>query len=177
MNYRPVCQMSVLGKLLELIILKQVEPFINSCLPEQMHGFRNKKGTESALVTVLDQIKELKSRNQKLVVLVLDCSCAFDLLDHNLVVSYLELIGAGPKMVAWSKSFLKNCFYSISVGSSCSTKWRSDVGAGQGRRLSPIFFNVGSITMPLWDLVVNNVIFADDCCTIVHGSTMEELSN
>ena len=29
--------------------------------------------------------------------------------------------------------------------------------------------------MPLWDLVVNNVIFADDCCTIVHGSSMEEL--
>ena len=63
MNYRPVCQMSVLGKLLELIILKQVEPFIDSCLPDQMHGFRNNKGTESALVTLLDQIKELKSRS------------------------------------------------------------------------------------------------------------------
>ena len=30
--------------------------------------------------------------------------------------------------------------------------------------------------MPLWDLVVNNVIFADDCCSIVYGSTMEELN-
>ena len=79
-------------------------------------------------------------------------------------------------MIAWSKSFLENCFYSVSVGSSCSTKWSSDVGAGQGRRFSPIFFNVGSITMSLWDLVVNNVIFADDCCSIVQGSTMEELN-
>ena len=153
-----------------------MDPFIDSCLPDQMHGFRNNKGTESALVSLLDQIKELKSRNQKVVVLALDCSCAFDLLDHNLVASSLELIGSGPKMVAWSKSFLENCFYSVSVGSSCSTKWSSDVGAGQGRRFSPIFFNVGSITMPLWDLVVNNVIFADDCCSIVHGSTMEELN-
>ena len=48
MNYRPVCQMSVLGKLLELIILKQVEPFIDSCHTEEMHGFRNNKGTELA---------------------------------------------------------------------------------------------------------------------------------
>ena len=108
--------------------------------------------------------------------LALNCTCAFDLLDHNLVVSSLELIGAGPKMVAWTKSFLEGCLYSVSVGSSSSSKWRSDVGAGQGRRFSPTLFNVGCITMPLWDLVVNNVIFADDCCTIVHGSSMEELN-
>ena len=35
-----------------------------------------------------------------MAVLALDCSCAFDLVDHNLVASSLELIGSGPKMVA-----------------------------------------------------------------------------
>ena len=79
-------------------------------------------------------------------------------------------------MVAWTKSFLEGCQYSVSVGSSSSSKWCSDVGAGQGRRFSPVLFNVGSITMPLWDIVVNNVIFADDCCTIVHGSSMKDLN-
>ena len=88
--------------LLELLILRQVEPYIDSCLPDVMHGFRNNKSTETALVSVLDQIKDLKSRNKKVAILALDCSSAFDLLDHNLVTSSLERIGAGPKRKVFS---------------------------------------------------------------------------
>ena len=30
--------------------------------------------------------------------------------------------------------------------------------------------------MPLWDVIVNNVIFADDSCSVVHGDNMVDLN-
>ena len=45
--------------------------------------------------------------------LALDSSEAFDILDHELVLKY---IGAGPKMISWTKSFFKNCSYSVKFG-------------------------------------------------------------
>ena len=49
-NYRPICKMSNLGKLLELVVLRKVDPFIDDALSPSMHGFRKGKGTETALV-------------------------------------------------------------------------------------------------------------------------------
>ena len=94
--------------------------------------------------------------------------------DMTHIVEHLQDLYERLKTIDLAIQILNN--YQLSVGSSCSAKWRSDVRAGQGRRFSTIFFNVGRITMPFWDSVANNVIFADDCCSVVHGSSMEELN-
>ena len=175
-NYRPVSLMSNLGKLLELLVLRKIELNIDQILAPEMHGFRNNRGTETALVSLLDKVKDLKCKNKKVAIVALDCSSAFDLLDHSLVLGSLEAMGAGPRMLAWSESFLSGCKYSLVVGSACSETWSSKLGAGQGRRFSPVFFNVGSITMPLWDSVATHVIFANDSCSIVSGDNHEQLN-
>ena len=105
-----------------------------------------------------------------MAVLALDCSSAFDLLDHDLIIKSLEIIGAGKKMVQWSKSFLEGCEYSIRIEDHISSSWSSEWGAGQGRRFSPPFFNIGSLSMPLWTDIVKNILFADE--TIAAGLYM-----
>ena len=175
-NYRPVCLMSNLGKLLELIILRKVDLHIEHALPSNMHGFRRNKGTESALVSFLDNIKDLKGKKKMVAVLALDCSSAFDLLDPDLVLKSLAAIGAGPKMINWVSSFFLGCEYSVKTNGSVSSSWSSNIGAGQGRRLSPVLFNIGSISMALWSKLIIEVIFADDNCAIIDGDSKEEVN-
>jgi len=91
------------------------------------------------------------------------------------VLASLEVMGAGPRMLAWSESFLKGCKYSVAVGSACSESWSSKLGAGQRKQFSPVFFNLGSITMPLSDSVATNDIFTDHSSSIVSGDNLEQL--
>jgi len=61
-------------------------------LPNNIHGFRPNRGTESALIELLEKIKYYKSRNKKVALLALDASAAFDVLDIGLVLKSLEAI-------------------------------------------------------------------------------------
>ena len=169
--------MSHLEKLLELLFLRQIEQKIDQRLLSDLHGFRRERGAESVLLSLLEKVKDLKWKNRKVAILALDCSSAFDRLDHSLVLASLEVMGIVPYMMVWSKSFLKGCKYSVSGGSACSEIWSSKLGACQGRKFSSNFFNVGSITLPLWDSIATHVIFADNSCLVVSGDDLEQLND
>jgi len=107
--------------------------------------------------------------------LALDASAAFDLVSHSLVLKSLATLGAGPKMLKWTSSFLDNCEYFVQVGNTRSESWFSgDVGTGQGKQLSPELFNVGSITQALWCPESESTHFADDGGDIIAADTAEE---
>ena len=84
-NYRPICLSSNLGKLLELIIGKQINSALENILPENSFGFRCGKGTEQALVHLLDNARKLLAQGKKVAMLALDVSSAFDLLSHSII--------------------------------------------------------------------------------------------
>ena len=64
-NYRPVSLMSNLEKLLELLVLWKIERNIDHKLPPEMHWFRSDRGTETALVSLMDKVKDPKWKNKK----------------------------------------------------------------------------------------------------------------
>ena len=73
-------------------------------------------------------------------------------------------------------SFVSDCKYSVKIGCKLSGSWFPHIGVGQGRRLSPIFFNVGCISMPFSKKLGKSIVYADDGRTIISGETMEELN-
>ena len=100
-NYRPISLTSNIGKLVEAVIRIQFSEALERVLPANMHGFRSNRGTETALIQLTEKIKLLKSQGRKVALLALDCSAAFDVLSHSLILRSLEIIGAGPTMIAW----------------------------------------------------------------------------
>ena len=79
-------------------------------------------------------------------------------------------------MQSWVKSFMSNCKYTVKIGNKLSESWFLPIGVGQGRRLSPILFNVGYLSMQFWGKVVKSIVYADDGCIIISGDSMEELN-
>ena len=62
------------------------------------------------------------------------------------------------------------------MGDNQSKSWFPKVGVGQGRRPYPTLFNVGSLSMALWDNVGKSVAYADDGCTVICGRNLAELN-
>ena len=60
-NYRPISLTSVISKVLERIIRKQVSSFIDKkgCLNSTQHGFRSGRSCLSTLLNVLDDIMHM----------------------------------------------------------------------------------------------------------------------
>ena len=119
-------------------------------------------------------MKLLRSQGKKVCLLSMDASCAFDLVHHDLILGSLARLGVGEKMLEWTRSFLKNCSLSVKIDDEVSSSWNPDIGAGQGRRLSPDLFNVSSLTSLIWCLYSFAVNFADDGMDVVAGQTTEE---
>jgi len=176
-NYRPICLSSNLGKLLELIVGKQINSTLENILPDNAFGFRKGKGTESALVHLLDNARKFRSQGKIVALLGLDVSSAFDLLSHSIILKSFGAIGGGPRLLAWVLSFLSGCSQFVEVGSAKSVPWTSECGSGQGKRLSPPLFNVGSMTQCFWSLISIVTNFADDSMDLVYGDTAEECND
>ena len=175
-NYRPIAITSNVGKLAESVIRLQLSEALEKVLPDNMHGFRPHRSTETALVQLMEKVKLYKSQGMKVALLALDASAAFDLLDHNLIIRSLEAIGAGPVMIRWISHYLSSCEQYVDVAGTFSETWSSDVGVGQGKRLSSDLFNLGTLSYAIWSTILENTIFADDGSDIVFASTDAELN-
>ena len=113
----------------------------------------------------------------KVALLALDCSAAFDVLSHSLILRSLETIGAGPLMIAWITDYLIGCQQFVDVSGVHSDPWSDDVGVGQGKRLSADLFNLGSLSNALWTVLSDLILYADDGGDIISGASDFELNN
>ena len=176
-NYRPVAIGSSVGKLLEKVIHLQISPVLENLLPSTMYGFRPGKSTETALVDVVECIKEKKAKGQRVAALGIDQSCAFDLQNHDIILTSLSALGAGPLMLSWTKDYLNGCKYYVDLDGTTSDPWWTDCGVGQGKILSTTLFNIGNLTQVFWsDGAVPN-LFADDSLDILAANTDAELNS
>ena len=85
-SYRPISNLSVLSKLLERIVVRQLITYLTAAglLPPLQSGFRPGHSTESAILCVLSDILLAVDRGDFAALVLLDLSAAFDTVDHNI---------------------------------------------------------------------------------------------
>ena len=71
-------------------------------------------------------------------------------------------------------AFLKGCTNHVQIGDSSSESWSVTSGSGQGRRLSPDYFNLASLSQAILCIISDFFGYADDGIDIVHGTTAAE---
>ena len=74
----------------------------NGLIPETQHGFRAKRSTQTAWSQVQQDWATDTESKKTTGVLMWDLTAAFDALDHNILLSKLEIYGFKPRSIKTS---------------------------------------------------------------------------
>jgi retron-type reverse transcriptase len=166
-NYRPVSNLSVLSKVLEKIVLQQLNEHLsfNKLMQSHQSAYRSGHSTETALLKIMNDILiSLDKRNVSLLTL-LDLSAAFDTIDHAILLKRLEMsFGIRGIALSWFESYLSNRSQNVVVNGLKSESSKLQFGVPQGSVLGPVLFLL--YMSPLFDIVklhnIGHHAFADD---------------
>ena len=133
-NYRPVSHLAFLGKVIERAVEGQLQGFLEetSALDPFQSGFRASHGVEMALVALTDDLRRQLDLGGSALLILLDLTAAFDIVDHGLLARRLADVGIQGLALKWLKSFLQGQGQRVALGESIS-EWQALVcGVPQG---------------------------------------------
>ena len=152
-NYRPVSNLTFLGKLIEKAACTQLGHHIesNNLFDSFQSAYRSRHSTESALVKVKNDIMFALDSNQVVLMVLLDLSAAFDTIDHQIFVSRLfKRIGVRSTVLSWFQSYLSGWSSQVDIAGKLSNSTILEFGLPQGSIVGPIGYSI--YTLPVGDI-------------------------
>ena len=144
-NYRPISNLTFLGKLIERVVLKRLDAHLtkNNLHINEQSAYKQNNSTETLLVRITNDILVASDKKTATVVMILDLSAAFDTVDHDLLLNILSNeIGLRGTVLKWFKSFLTGRSQRIRLGQTISSEFTIMFGVPQGSVLGPVLFNI-----------------------------------
>jgi hypothetical protein len=116
-NCRPISVLTAFSKILETLIYNRVMSFLNkhNLISEAQNGFREKKSTNTAIQTFIEDIQKALDNKRFALGIFLDLTKAFDVINHNLLLDKLELCRLRGKIHSWMSSYLTGRFQFVEI--------------------------------------------------------------
>ena len=143
-NYRPVALTSLLVKIFEKVIRKQLVSFMEEphLFNKFQHGFRSGRSCLSQLLAHFDNITQLLEQGFSVNVIYLDFAKAFNKVDIGLMLQKFKFLGIGGTLGRWIDAFLLGRLQNVEVHGQKSTPIQVLSGVPQGSVLGPLHFLV-----------------------------------
>jgi len=173
-SYRPISNLSVMSKLLERLVAKQLVDYLTTfgLLPTLQSSYRAHHSTETAAVLkVLSDILKALDAGELALLTLLELSAAFDTVDHATLLQCLKVTyGLGSSVLRWLSSYLDCRKQYVRCGASKSAFSVFMCGVPHGSVLRPILFLM--YTADLMRLIEHHQLYphlyADD--TQIYGA-------
>lgn len=144
-NFRPVSNLTFIGKIIERVVLKQLNEHMsrNNLQCNEQSAYKQNHSTETLLIRIWNDLLVASDENSATILMMLDLSAAFDTVDHGLLLKILKYeIGLRGRALSWFTSFLKGRTQRIRLGSIISDVVLIKFGVPQGSVLGPVLFNI-----------------------------------
>ena len=163
-NYRPVSLTSIVSKIMESIMKKEIMDHLLSqgLLSECQFGFIPGRSCESQMLFCLDKWSEYLDKGQAVDIIYTDFRKAFDAVPHQRLLNKLEAYGLGPKVVDWTRAFLCGRLQCVSINGSMSSWNKVTSGIPQGTVMGPLCFLLYINDLPDVVKTSSMCLFADD---------------
>jgi exonuclease III len=178
-NYRPISLLKTFSKIYEKLMHKRIVSFMNSneSFYEMQFGFRAGRSCEHALLKAQSILLDSMNKNQVALLLFIDFSKAFDMVEYPILFKKLEHYGIRGTALAWIKSYLENRSQFVSVNGTDSTTTPLVYGVPQGSILGPLLFVIYINDMPGISDLARFILYADDANIILTGSSIHDLED
>ena len=167
-NYRPISNLCSCSKIYEKLILNRINNIqTNSKVDltgKSQHGFKSNHSTLTAGLRIQSLIARAVDDDMSALMASLDLSAAFDVVNIELLLERLKILGLPPDVVTLIDVWLKGRYFYVSLDGDNSFVHESNTGTVQGSILGPILFSL--FVSPLIDLA-KITLFADDNYVIV----------
>ena len=158
-NDRPVTNLSFLSKVLEKVVVNQLNTHINSSNTSNQYqsAYRKFHSNETVLLKMHSDILASMDAGRVTALTLLDLPAAFDTIDHTILLSRLDdWFGVTRKALNWFKSYLTGRCQRIKVRDCLSSKADLKFGVLQGSVLGSLLFTL--YTTPLSSMIFEHAI-------------------
>ena len=176
-NYRPISLLSGISKIYEKLMHNRIVQFMeqNNSFYDMQYGFRSGRSCEHALLSAQSILLNSLSRNQISLLLLIDFSKAFDMVEHSILLKKLYHYGIRGTALNWLKSYLENRQQFVTINGKDSSKKAIQYGVPQGSILGPLLFVIYINDIPEICKFAKFILYADDANIIVTGNNMIEI--
>ena len=177
-NYRPITSLHLLSKLLEKLMNRRLNNYLDkhSLISGHQYGFRKGFSTSDASLRFTNEVVNALNDKKYLVAVYLDLSKAFDTVNHKILLSKMERLGIRGLALDWYRSYLKDRTVQVEVDKILSKKMVVNIGAPQGSVTAPTLFLIYINDMCNVSDALGMVQFADDTMLYMVGDNLTELS-
>src|SRR5208282_1307584 len=142
-SYRPISNLSFASKLVERVVASRFTAHAeyNKLFPVRQSAYRRHHSTESAVVSVMNDIIRAIDDGDVVAMVLLDLSAAFDTVDHKTLIDVLQhRFGITDISLTWFNSYLTNRTQLVSVNDIQSAPCQVACSVPQGSVLGPLEF-------------------------------------
>ena len=144
-NFRPVCNILYLSKLIEKVVLIQSSGHMEKIKKHiaNQSGYKPKHSCETLLLRIVNDIFVNGDNSKCTIVLLLDLSAAFDTVVHEILLNILWYeLGFRGTVYKWFVEFLKDRRQAVGVDGQKSAFKENKFGVPQGSVVGPFLFNI-----------------------------------
>ena len=144
-NYRPISNLTIISKILEKCVLKQLMNHLdcNELVCKTQSAYRLAHSTETALIKIYEDTLHYISPTTYVLLILLDFSAAFDTIDHSILIKRLNNnYGIKNTVLKWFTNYLNDRTYKVKVNTTLSNSANLSFGVPQGSILGPVLFSL-----------------------------------
>ena len=139
-NYRAVALSTTLSKVLELVLIERLQPFLTT--NDAQFGFKTGHSTTHATFVLKETINNYTRQGSPVYTCFLDASKAFDRVCHSKLFDILSERGVPSPYIRLLAQWYTSQKMGVKWASSTSYPFSVTNGVRQGGNLSPLLFNV-----------------------------------
>jgi len=145
-NYRPIANLCSIAKIFERCILKRMlkvaEESGVDLTGEEQHGFKKNRSTITAGLSLQHAISSALDGGQIAGCVSLDLSSAFDVVNHELLIKRMKILGLPSDVCNLVEEWLKDRSAYVEIGQDTSEFFLVDDGTIQGSVMGPVLFSI-----------------------------------